>query len=471
MDPVARGDIPDAVDGSANGRGRPLGRRLETETVPDRDGMRYVDDEIIPLAADDVANEQAFVVRLRARDVVAPVPPAVHTASVAAAKDLHQRLDSFQRRRPTGLAALDGIKPATIGFGDRRDVLGLLLAALDLQTPDAELGDFLKMLVGREVLGGDEIAGVERGTCRVVGQGVVLPTGLRAGTAIGRALGDHPRHEALPRIRDAERAMDKGFQPQRGHRSADATDVFQGVLARQHHTINPESLHDIRATGIVHRHLGAAVNLKLRIDLLDEANDAQILHDRRVDAAIHTLAQIRESLHQLGRLDQHVEGEVHACPTRMSDRTGLLQLIERELRALVAGVVHGRAEIDGIGAIGDGCAHRVERAGGSEEFRDASDGHPEESSRRSKGRRIRAWIRRPLSVPRHQSLARPRKRRTSAMATQPMPTHRAISFSLRMANANAAIPTISNASRTRNIMRRPDALGARARARRHQVHR
>ena len=97
----------------------------------------------------------------------------------------------------------------------------------------------------------------------------------------------------------------------------------------------------------------------------------KVLHDGGVDAAVHALAEVRQGLLELMRLDEHVEGEVDPHAARMGDGTGLRQLVERELRAFVAGVVHRRAEVDGVGAVGDGGAHGVEGAGGGEQFRDS----------------------------------------------------------------------------------------------------
>ena len=45
------------------------------------------------------------------------------------------------------------------------------------------------------------------------------------------------------------------------------------------------------------------------------------------------------------------------------DGAGLPQLVEAELRALIAGVVHRRPQIHGIGAVSDGCSDGIEGAG------------------------------------------------------------------------------------------------------------
>ena len=59
----------------------------------------------------------------------------------------------------------------------------------------------------------------------------------------------------------------------------------------------------------------------------------------------------------------------------MGDGARLGELIQGELGALVAGVVHRRAEGDRVGAIGDGGTDRVECAGRGEELRDRDARH------------------------------------------------------------------------------------------------
>ena len=45
------------------------------------------------------------------------------------------------------------------------------------------------------------------------------------------------------------------------------------------------------AARVVHGHLRRAVDLELGIDALDQPNEPDVLHDRRVDAAIDRLAE------------------------------------------------------------------------------------------------------------------------------------------------------------------------------------
>jgi hypothetical protein len=47
---------------------------------------------------------------------------------------------------------------------------------------------------------------------------------------------------------------------------------------------------------------------------------------------------------------------------------GLLQIVQRELRAVVAGVELLDAEVDGVGSVGEGGADGIETTGGSKKL-------------------------------------------------------------------------------------------------------
>ena len=137
----------------------------------------------------------------------------------------------------------------------------------------------------------------------------------------------------------------------------------------------PSSAHDARAALVVHGHLRRAVDLEPGIDPLDQPHEPDVLHDRRIDAAIDRLAEEHERVGELGRLHEDVEREVDPRAARRARAARSLELVERELRALVARVESLGAEIDGVGAVRDGGAHGVERAGRGEELRDATSGN------------------------------------------------------------------------------------------------
>ncbi len=102
------------------------------------------------------------------------------------------------------------------------------------------------------------------------------------------------------------------------------------------------------------------MDLELGIDRLNQANQPEVLHDRGVDAAIHSLAEEHERVDQLGRLDQNVEREVDAPLALVGDAASLGQLVERQLRAFVARVEPRGAEVDGVRSVGHRGANGVE---------------------------------------------------------------------------------------------------------------
>jgi hypothetical protein len=55
----------------------------------------------------------------------------------------------------------------------------------------------------------------------------------------------------------------------------------------------------------------------------------------------------------------------------MRHTTRRVEVVERELGAVIARIEAARAQVDGVRPVGDGCPHGVERPGGGQEFRDA----------------------------------------------------------------------------------------------------
>jgi len=75
---------------------------------------------------------------------------------------------------------------------------------------------------------------------------------------------------------------------------------------------------------------------------------------------------------QLGRLEEDVERQIDPGPVRVRQAAGLLQVIQGQLRPLVAGIELLNAEVDRIGAVAERGTNGVEAPGGSEELRDGA---------------------------------------------------------------------------------------------------
>ena len=106
------------------------------------------------------------------------------------------------------------------------------------------------------------------------------------------------------------------------------------------------------------------MDFEVGIDRLDQPHKADVLHDRRVDAEIDRIAEEQQRVDELGRLDEDVEREVDPSAAFVGDAAGLAELIQGELRALVARVEARRSHVDGVGAIRDRGANGIERSGG-----------------------------------------------------------------------------------------------------------
>ncbi len=212
--------------------------------------------------------------------------------------------------------------PVAVRHG--RHVFGFLLAAFHLQRMDAGVGDLGEMLPRAEVPGGDQVAAVQLRAARGIGQHVVLAARLGAGSPVGAAFRNHAGHVALPRVRDAERAVDEALQHQLRDRAPDGADVVQGILSREHHAVASQVAQDAGAALVVHGHLGRAVNLQIGVQLADEPHRAEVLHDGGVDAAINALAEMVQRVVQLGRLEEDVERQIDPGPVRVRQAAGLL---------------------------------------------------------------------------------------------------------------------------------------------------
>ena len=169
--------------------------------------------------------------------------------------------------------------------------------------------------------------------------------------------------------------MNERLEPEIGHRSVYRSDVRQRVLSREHDAFDAQVPHHRGTRRVVDGHLRRSVNLERRVDLADELHEPEILHDHGVYAAIDRLPQVFERVNKLGRLDEDVEREVDALPMLVREEACLLNFIEGELRALVAGVEAIGPEIHGVGPVRDRGSDGVERAGGREELGNSAADH------------------------------------------------------------------------------------------------
>ena len=107
-----------------------------------------------------------------------------------------------------------------------------------------------------------------------------------------------------------------------------------------------------------------------------DASGARVMHELGIERVVlareNTLDDIRaikSAVPELGGLEENVEGQIDADAVGVRDLAGPPDVVEGELRAVVARVEALGPEVDGIRAVGDGRAHGLEAAGGGEELR------------------------------------------------------------------------------------------------------
>ena len=148
----------------------------------------------------------------------------------------------------------------------------------------------------------------------------------------------------------------------------DRPDILERVLAREHDSLHAEPLHEAGAGGVMNRELRGAVDFEVGIEVLDQPDRAQVLHQRGIDAAIDAFAQMEQRFAQLGRLEEDVEREIDARAALVRQPAGLLEVVERQLRAVVARVELLDAQVDGVRPVCQGGANSIEAPRWGEQF-------------------------------------------------------------------------------------------------------
>ena len=161
--------------------------------------------------------------------VIVAVQKAVRKA--ARKRELHL-LDvaRSERDRPAGPGRVDRLAVVARDVGD---VLGRLEPPFDLQAGDAQLDQLGDQVVGRQILGAQEILDVVEVDEPAVADDLIRHAArLGALAPIRRPAAERLAGQALSRIGHAERTVDEDFQG-KVDRPADAADLGQRELAGQ----------------------------------------------------------------------------------------------------------------------------------------------------------------------------------------------------------------------------------------------
>ena len=305
------------------------------------------DDALIPVVGRDAADEQAAVVRAAvAHHRLAGAALEVSHREVAV-EDLREVVALFLRDG-VALARIMGVDGLAVGAHDGRDVLGALHAALDLERRDARLDE-----VGDDV-NRAEVARREQVRARLVAEHV-LPllidervgqaAGLRTAAAVAAAAADHAAHQALARVADAECAVHEGLDLD-WRVGADAADLLQGHLAREHGAREAELGKRLDALDAADGHLRARVEGQVRHGLVRDFRHTEVLHEDGVGAGLVEEAQVVFEWLELfvghDRVDRHVDGDI----PEVREVDGLAQFLA--------------VEVVGIGARAEGIARQID---------------------------------------------------------------------------------------------------------------
>ena len=141
-------------------------------------------------------------------------------------------------RRAAGPGFVDGF---AIGARGERHVIGVLVAAFDLEGGDAGFDDLRDLAERVEIAGRKQIAGVGRAArCAVHQQFVGQAAGLGALAAVGAAAAPGFRRKTLAGVGNAQRAVDEDFEVALGF-GGDGADFLEREFAGEGYAVDAEA--------------------------------------------------------------------------------------------------------------------------------------------------------------------------------------------------------------------------------------
>ncbi len=196
------------------------------------------------------------------------------------------QLQFFLRRDAERASGPGFIDSFTICPRGERDVIGVLVAAFNLERGDAGRDDLRNLAQRVEIAGRQQIARVlQRLDAPVHQQFVRQAAGLRALPAIGASASPGFRRKTLARVGHAQRSVDEDLQVAVGFRG-DRADLIHRQLARQRHAVDAQAPRQFDSAHVGDAHLRAAVKLHARSDFARQAHRRQILDDQSVGARL-----------------------------------------------------------------------------------------------------------------------------------------------------------------------------------------
>ena len=252
-------------------------------------------------------------------------------------------------------------------------------SALDFQGRDLVLDQGGDVRQQTQVLASQQVTLILRRQLGVASRGHELPlppARLHAAAAVGAVAEQNPAKVALGTLGDAHVAVHEAlhFEPGLLVDAADLVerDVPRGDDPRESHHLQHQS-----GLGVVDVHHRAGVERNLHADLAGETGHGQVLDDNRVGGHAAEHRQSAPQLADLGIKDQAIESEVQSLAFAVNelDRLSDLRLCQIVAGPMLPHVQALAAHVDGVSAGFDNLLHRLQRAGGRQDFRFAIQTH------------------------------------------------------------------------------------------------
>ena len=221
------------------------------------------------------------------------------------------------------------------------DILRPLHAPLDLEARDAHVHHLRHE--GRKT----RVLQAQRMAVRPAGKAVGQTAGLGARATVAAAPPDDGRHLALAAVTHAQRAVDKRFDLD-GAIRADFADLPTRKLAREHRARHVEPCRFLNARERVQAHLRRGVQRHVGNDFLQRRQNAPVLHQDRVHAALRRGARLRGKRGELAVGDEGVERQIDLHAPQMAIRDRRAEFLVREVPRAAARVERAKAHIHGV---------------------------------------------------------------------------------------------------------------------------
>ena len=305
----ARGGRHPGADGFTRPAGHPAQGHVFVRLLRAQD-QRVLGQKILrqrqPARRGELPHRHALMIRaLPAHQLPVDQPRPVAAREAAAVEYLHQLLAGLLVGGIVVVRVQQVERPA-IGRGDRVDVLRPLEPPLQLERRHARLAQLHERVQRHQILRGQQVALRAHRPLQSIGQAA----GLGALTPVAAAAAHEAGKQALPRAAHAQRAVAEDLDLDARVRALG--DFLQVHLPRQHRARKARVQRELRALGVVYGHLRAGVQAQRGQQPVKPRRHAQILHDRRVHAAMRQLfGHVVYQIH-FAFLDHRVDGHMNA---------------------------------------------------------------------------------------------------------------------------------------------------------------